>query len=366
MPLNRFVALLALCMTPALAAAQRPIDAAQQDSVREWVEALRPELGDQRIDISRAVAGPRVVGAGERVAGDVLTYRGDLEVLGEVDGNAISIGGDLIVQTGATIRGDAIALGGTVRHEGGLVMGESRSVAGHAPGIEPLFAERPAAVRGPREVLSFVAAWFAVMAAISFAVLLLARSNLVTAADRIRNDFGKALLVGLIGQLALAPALVLLVAGLALTIIGILLIPFALVAYLLAVIGMAMLGFLAMASANGRSLRRGDGDESVGDVTRHLMIGLAAYFALWAVAALVGPLGLVGSLIRAMVVVITWVALTVGFGAVLLSRGGTRSPAAPAVPEPEEDSYTWQTPTPVSGVAAARRPTPAPRPAEWK
>jgi len=47
---------------------------------------------------------------------------------------------------------------------------------------------------------------------------------------------------------------------------------------------------------------------------------------------------------------------------VIVTRAGTRTPAPvdQISPAPTAE-HEWQTPTPVSGVAAARRPTPAPR-----
>jgi hypothetical protein len=55
--------------------------------------------------------------------------------------------------------------------------------------------------------------------------------------------------------------------------------------------------------------------------------------------------------------------VSVGLGAVIITRAGTRiSAALPAqiAPSPTAE-HEWQTPTPVTGVTAARRPTPAPR-----
>ena len=53
----------------------------------------------------------------------------------------------------------------------------------------------------------------------------------------------------------------------------------------------------------------------------------------------------------------TYVAVTAGFGAALLSRGGTRRDAAVAqAPAPAMNAASWQTPTPVTGVVAGRRP----------
>jgi hypothetical protein len=69
--------------------------------------------------------------------------------------------------------------------------------------------------------------------------------------------------------------------------------------------------------------------------------------------------------VRFVALVVTWVAATVGFGAAIASRAGTRTeaptPAAAAQPvRAPEDPLPWATPTPVGGVVAARRPTPAP------
>jgi len=56
---------------------------------------------------------------------------------------------------------------------------------------------------------------------------------------------------------------------------------------------------------------------------------------------------------------VSWVAVTVGLGAALLSRAGTRHLAGRAgvgTTRPAPDDLAWQTPTPVTGVTAARRP----------
>jgi hypothetical protein len=43
----------------------------------------------------------------------------------------------------------------------------------------------------------------------------------------------------------------------------------------------------------------------------------------------------------------------------VISRGGTRRHAAPAPELAAVNDLPWQTPTPVTGVVAARRPTPS-------
>jgi hypothetical protein len=91
------------------------------------------------------------------------------------------------------------------------------------------------------------------------------------------------------------------------------------------------------------------------------VIGVTAYLLLWIVAAAFTWSPLVGGILRAVAFAVTWVAVTAGVGAALLSRAGTRRVEAPTrlVAPAEPDDLSWMTPTPVTGVVAARRPTPA-------
>jgi hypothetical protein len=95
-----------------------------------------------------------------------------------------------------------------------------------------------------------------------------------------------------------------------------------------------------------------------GEALRALVTGIVAFLVVWVVAALLTPAPLAATAVRALAFALTWVAVTAGFGAALLSRAGTRrSVGVPeVVPEPEEE-ISWQTPTPMGGVPAARRPT---------
>jgi hypothetical protein len=62
--------------------------------------------------------------------------------------------------------------------------------------------------------------------------------------------------------------------------------------------------------------------------------------------------------LRAVALAGSWVALTFGAGAAILARAGTRREGAARRPRPIDD-LSWQTPTPVTGVVAARRPVAA-------
>jgi hypothetical protein len=210
---------------------------------------------------------------------------------------------------------------------------------------------------------SLATGWLVLLAAIGIAVVFLAKRNLERVADAIEMSFSRAIAWGLVAQLALFPILLLVVVALVLTILGILVIPFAIVAYFTAAAGAIALGFLAMAFVVGDALGRRLGHTLFArSPTALLFVGLLPFYLVWLVPVVLPPVPLLGAVVRLFATAITWVAATVGLGAALLTRGGTRDAAIPPpeIPTPDEDQYAWQTPTPVSGVTAARRPTPVP------
>jgi hypothetical protein len=83
-------------------------------------------------------------------------------------------------------------------------------------------------------------------------------------------------------------------------------------------------------------------------------MGLFAYLAIWLAAAIFTSTPMVGSVLRAIAFAVTWVATTVGLGAAITSRAGTVRPGN-AKGVATADELSWQTPTPVTGVAAATR-----------
>jgi hypothetical protein len=154
--------------------------------------------------------------------------------------------------------------------------------------------------------------------------------------------------------------LCLLVVALAVTVIGILLIPFAIVAFVLALAGLITLGFLAIARITGESVAPAASRRysARGAALRALVIGVSIYTGLWVLASAFAWAPIVETVLRGIAVAITWVATTAGLGAAVLSRGGTRR-ATIAAPLAAVNDIPWQTPTPVTGVVAARRPTPS-------
>lgn len=223
-----------------------------------------------------------------------------------------------------------------------------------------------ARIRAPRTPLSpaqataraagITAGSYAILLFIGLAVLVLAGERLRQVSRVLERDAVGSLLTGLVADLASVPLLVIVVVILAVTLIGILLIPFAVVALLLAYAGLGVLGFLAVASVTGRALlgRRRTTMTERGAALAGLVIGLPVLVSVWLVAALFTWSPTIGLVLRSMALGLTAVVVTAGVGAVILSF--RRAPDE-AEPRPrKEDEMAWQTPTPVGGVVAVRRP----------
>jgi hypothetical protein len=331
------------------------------DSAGRVRTALARDPFGTRLDENTPISvGDRIVAPGEVISGSVATARGDLIVSGSVTRDVIAVGGDVIVRQGGIVGGDALAVDGRVRVEGGNVRGETRSIAGPL-GLTPATATPRSALSTMWRQLLLSLGWLAILAAIGVVVVLFARTNLEGVADAIERSFGRAFVVGIAAELAVLPALMVLIVVLVLIpIVGWVLLPFAVIGFLVAVAGALALGFLAMAQVTGEALMRRI-QRGPGGLERVVFVGLVAYMSLWIATALLAWSGPAGGTMRIVALLLTWVAATVGFGATLVSRGGTAEAARSQMPVTRTAELEWQTPTPVAGVAAARRPTPAPR-----
>ena len=206
--------------------------------------------------------------------------------------------------------------------------------------------------------MRLVAGTFGVLLIVAVGVLLFAGQNLDEVVATLARHFGRAFWVGLLGQLLILPGLVVLVVALAVSLIGILLIPFAIVAYAIAVAGLITLGFLAVARLVGGAVWSSTRDTTPRSrALAALAGGLAIFFALWMIAAALAWAPLASTVIRAAALAATWAAMTLGLGSAILSRAGTHRRLAAGTRPVELAS--WQTPTPLTGVVAARRPTAA-------
>jgi hypothetical protein len=333
------------------------------DAQKKLVEAARHDPGAINLPpLDDFTAGSRMV-TGE-VHGSVATVGGPLTIAGIVDGDAATVAGDVTLLPGSVVHGNVTAIGGEVNASAGTVNGEIRSTAGKIGPVAKVVAAHTPHAHHP---LRLSLAALGLMLIIGLGVLTFASDPLDAAAQAVSEQFGRALGYGIIGALAVVPLLVVLVVAVCLTIIGIVFTPIVVLGYTLIVLGIALIGFFAVAENTGRAIYRHrqalDPLSERGAKLRALVTGIGIYGGLWVIAAMLGGVAVLGVLLHVLASAITTIAILVGCGAVLVSRRDARTAATiraqTGAPSPIPD-LLWQTPTPVGGVAAARRPTPPP------
>jgi hypothetical protein len=353
--MRALLALIALAFGGAQSHAQTPATpapAARSDStLAQQVAAARTTTNQRIPDADRFTVGDRSIAKGTTVDGPVAVARGNLDVYGLVQGDVVALDGDVRVHRGGRVTGDAWSAGGSVIIDGGVVEGTKRAISTHLPAS---FTSAPSRPLTTLETIKLTIGWFALLAIIGLGVMVFAEGNLDGVVMGMERSFAKAFWAGLGVQVVLLPGLLLLVAALAITVIGVLLIPFAVVVYVIAAAGLVTLGFLGAARLTGVAFTSDRGTTSPRGVhLRALIMGLFAYLAIWLLAAVFTWSPVTASVIRMVAIAITWVAATVGLGAAITSRAGTVRPGT-GVPA-TTDEFAWQTPTPVTGVAAATR-----------
>src|SRR5688572_19091126 len=296
------------------------------------------ESSDDRVRVGASIH----VGPDEVVNGDVVAVLGSVDVAGRVTGDMVSVGGSVDLGPDAVVEGEVVVVGGTLdRAPGAQVMGGIEEVAWGGPNVH---------MRGPDFDTPFLEGvgglimtviWVIVLGALAALMYLLARRPVERMAYRILDSPWKAALVGLVAQILFFPVLVLSVILLAISIIGIpllLAVPFALVAL---AIGM-LIGFTAVARVLGSAAESRFGWQHDNPFVAVLIgvgiIMLVSFFAsVLGVAG--GPLGVFAIILGILGFVLQYAAWTVGLGALLLTRFGTRygwgeapGPGTPAVP----------------------------------
>lgn len=336
---------------------------AVQDTAKLAQEiAQRRAAGDKYLpDADHFTFGNRTIEAGTRVEGPIGVAYGNLDIYGTVNGDVASLRGDIRVHRGGRVTGNAWAAAGSLIVDGGMVDGEKRSIAIGTSSPAP--AQSVSRPLNTIETIKIVLGWFALLAIIGLGVMIFAEQNLDGVVLALERGFARSFWTGLVGEVLILPALLVLVVALAITVLGVLLIPFAIVAYVVAAAGLLTLGLLAVARLTGGALASDRGTTSPRGVhLRALVIGLVVYLAIWVLAAAFTWNPLFGAIFRAIAIALTWVAATVGLGATIISRAGTQRPGVGKAAPTSTDEFAWQTPTPVAGVAAsARRSAPSAR-----
>jgi hypothetical protein len=318
--------------------------------------ALAEPLSATRLTVIGGIAriGNYSLGSTETHRGHVVVLKGNAEIHGALEGNVVTLDGDVTIHPGARIRGDVLVIGGRLRGDRSLITGTYQQIEPYTPTVAPTSVM--AQVTGRAAGLVAV---FATLTILGLGLVTFGRPNLEIVSDTVTHSFGRSFLAGLLGQILVLPTFGMLVVGLILTIAGALLVPFAVVVYALLAIVAVLGGFLAVAHAMGETITRRRMARGVAmspNSYRYLVTGLLAVGASWVAWALFGWVPVAGSIAFLAAALGSWTIATAGFGAALLSRGGIREeftgrllPTAMMT-----DEYLWATPQ--MGVPAVKRP----------
>ena len=324
-----YVAVIALALMLAVPVlAEDDDDAVKQIEIGEDGVVITDEEGDtMHLDWDEAVGietmGEDVVRMGndvyvpedQVVEGDAVAIMGDVRIDGYVEGDAVAVGGSLILGPNARVDGDGVSIGGEVKKNGGVIRGETVSI-----GFGTGWCRGPGFVMGGffsnarRFVLLIM--WVIILVVLGALLIAVVRRPVDIVSDRVRKEAFLNGLIGLLAWLLIGPVFILL----AVTIIGIpiaVLLPFVFVIMLL-------LGFVGVAVATGQKFT----GAANGSAYRAMALGTVILYGLWILGALLklgpGPLHFAGSILGFLGLAIVIVATTIGLGAVVMSRFGTR------------------------------------------
>jgi len=342
-----------------------PAAPAAPDTAAAPAEPAEPDDVDIDIDAGEdqvRVGGSVHVEEGETVDGDAVAVGGSVRVDGRVTGDAVAVGGSVDLGPGAVVEGDAVAVGGRVhRAHGAVVGGKISEIAFGTPPIGFRAHEWHAvAPWGGVSKLIGTVVWIVVLGLLTCLALLLARRPIERMEYRVRTSAWKAAAVGLAGQILFFPVLFLVVVVLAISIVGIPLliaVPFAILAIMVG----TLLGFTALAKTIGHEAESRFGWAHANPYVS-LLVGLGFVMAVTFFGAAIGmaggPLSVFGIVLGVLGFVIQYVAWTIGFGVLLLTRFGTRyrwgdEEGATAPPSPSQPYEPGPAPATTSSAPPA-------------
>ncbi len=303
-----------------------------------------------------ALYGSVRIGPDEVVNGGLFVAGGDVDIAGRVVGDVVALRGDVRLRRGAVVDGDVVAVRGRVRNSGAAITGRVLSQFG---------SQRQSVSAASRtwDNIGSVVGVFLALAALALGLTSFASKQLETGAETISASFGRSFVVGLLGQVLFIPTVIMLTVGLALTVIGVLAIPFAAAAAIALVLAGTIGGFLAVSRAAGEALAQrrvaaGKGAATMGNLG-YVLNGLAIFAVMWLGAAAFTWVPVAGPVLWTTAGLVSWVAVTIGFGAALLSRFGYREAFAGRVAPQLTDEFLWPTPmaTPKATVPKKRDPS---------
>jgi len=323
---------------PAPASPPSPSSPPSTDSRDQFQFRFPPRArGGELVKVGRDVT----VEPGQVVRGSAVSVGGSVRVSGEVRGEVISIGGDVDLGPTAVVSENVVSIGGRVhRDPAARVGGEVQEVGWDSAWVDNFWRRTWS---GSRPVWSFAAPLalitqvtrIALLCLLAVLVVLVGGNVVDRVGRRAAEDPLKAGAVGFLAQVLFLPLLIVTILLLVVTIIGIpllVLIPFAVLGLVL----VALVGFTAVASRVGQAIATRlswQAGPYLATVT-----GVLTLLVPLLLARVIGLGGLLLSPIAFSIAVIGWIveylAWTVGFGAVALTRfsksGGAPVGAAPS------------------------------------
>jgi hypothetical protein len=276
------------------------------------------------------------IGADQTVHGDVVAIGGRATIYGHVRGDVVSIGGGIHLMPGCVVDGDAVVVGGIMdREEGATVHGQNVSVAGFPKAFGRWWMPRTghhyradsgesSSLCVVRDTLRYIA--FFVVGMI-LCLALPQKRGIVR--STLRSRFWMSLLVGFGSTIGLMVGLVLL----CITCIGIVVAVPAFFASLVVIAAAGAVGFSLLGDLIARRAPR-EGVAWLGSFA----LGLLPVFVIHVIGRVLtcssdgGSSEMIG---RALVGIAktAWAVLILsGFGALILTRLGTRDPSMPPPP----------------------------------
>lgn len=306
-----------------------------------WLERQRPIRSDGRVRIGGDVR----IAEDEVVRGPVVAIFGTATVHGAVEDDVVAVGGSVRLGPTAEVRGDVTSVGGTIsRDSDALVRGQLNEIAFGWPRVHMASRNWPfrwdvnRVFDGAPVSLLATAMRMAFFGLLVGLTVIVARRPVERIADTAAAAPWTSVAVGVLAELAALPILTLVTVALVVSIVGI---PLVAVIPPLLVIGLLLaflMGFSGVAYGVGRWAAGGSRWRSR-SMAGALVIGLLAVWAITLSGRLMGVLGWpvwgVTATLLILGFIVEYVAWTLGLGAALVTRFGTRpGPSAPGAPPP--------------------------------
>ena len=269
----------------------------------------------------------QVIKEGQEIAGDLVVISGSADVFGKVDGDAVALGGRIYIAPQGHVDGSLVNVGGVIDNQSNTPQGHGGTVM---PPVPPMPTMEPVPpVEMPEETSGSRHGWrvfFLIDAVLAFLAFLLFPARTRSATEHLLDNPVLSGMLGFFSPIILA----LVVIALAITIIGIPLIP---LAVLMTVAGY-LIGKAAIAEFLGeRLVRTTKGTAATPAVS--VTVGLAIFLVL---SALTGWVGIV--------IYFTLAAIALGASLYMLMRTAQayrRSHTTPTPPAAAPPTFTTPT-----------------------